>query len=403
MADRGPGGGPLSAFTHVFLCDDPSPHAGGIQNMAYWISREVAARGYRTAVAGRMDGEAVAAAREAGVVAVPFRKALRSRLTSDLRLLVALLRLRGKYGRDVLLYSMLINNLRMVRRLRPILGWRCVSFLYGNDVLRLSRKRPAVLAANVSACLCVAAISRYTRAVAERVARFPNLVVIPPGIPVPPLPAEGRDEARRRLGWDGRKVVLMLSRLNRRKGHSTVLRAAARLRGRHPGILVAIAGTGGYRERIEALSRELGLGEAVRFLGAVPEEEKGALLAAADLFCMPSDADEGKFEVEGFGIVFLEAAAAGTLCVGSDTGGIPDALEDGRSGILVPAGDAEALAEALDRALSDPAAFDAVRLHARERAVGEFSWPRRTEELLSAVEGALEAAPRGSAGGAPPP
>ena len=89
-----------------------------------------------------------------------------------------------RYGKDVVLYSMVINNLRVFRWLSPWLGrWRCVSFLHGNETLRLMAHRPEVLRRNLDACTRVFANSRYTRALTARLGAFPNIEVIEPGIP----------------------------------------------------------------------------------------------------------------------------------------------------------------------------------------------------------------------------
>jgi phosphatidyl-myo-inositol dimannoside synthase len=371
--------GPL----HLVLCDRPSPEAGGIQNMAWWIARTLASLGVRTIAAGAMDRGTAEELTRAGVACFPLRKPFRRKWATDPHLAILLLRLRAAYGRDVVLHSLLINNLGVFRLLRPLLGWRAVGYLHGNETLRMRARRPETLRRNILACDLVLANSRYTRGVAETLQPFPGLAVLSPGIPSPSLSPAPDPLYRESRGWAGRKVVLMLSRLQRRKGHATAIRAVARLRARHPEILLAIAGTGGERARIEELVAATGMGDHVRLVGRIPEEEKSSFFAAGDVYCMPSDEARESFEVEGFGITFLEAAAAGTLCVGSAAGGTPDALEDGASGLLTPPGDDRALAEILDRVLSSPREFDSMRAHARRRALDGFVWENRVAILLS--------------------
>ncbi len=181
----------------------------------------------------------------------------------------------------------------------------------------------------------------------------------------------------------------MLSRLAERKGHLTALQAISRLRRRRPRLLLAIAGTGRMRAEIEARTRELGLENSVEFLGRIEEHEKPSLYRAADVYCMPSEVNLEKSDVEGFGITFLEAAACGTLAVGSRTGGIPDALDDGRTGLLIPPGDPAALEEALEGILAEPRRYDEMRERARQRAESEYDWPKRVDTMVAVLRDAL--------------
>ncbi len=379
---------------HLFLCDSPSPDAGGIQNMAYHLALALSRQGAAVGMAGKMDARRKAELAGAGVECFPLARPFRRKWTADLALAFLLPRLRRRFGREVVLHSMLINNIRVARALRPLLPWRLVGYLHGNETLRLLRRRPRVLRGNIAACELVVVNSRHTMGLAARLGSFANLALLSPGIPAGRYALAPDSGYRERRGWADRKVVLMLSRLQRRKGHGTVIRALAELLPRHPRLLLAVAGTGGVREAIESQAREAGMAGHLQMLGRIPEEEKPSFLAAGDVYVMPSEASEESFEVEGFGITFLEAAAAGTLGIGSSTGGIPDALEDGASGLLVPPGDHHALAAVLDRVFSSPADFDAIRLHARRRALTGYSWENRARSLL-----ALLARGRRAAGG----
>jgi phosphatidylinositol alpha-1,6-mannosyltransferase len=371
---------------HLFLCDSPSPDAGGIQNVAHHLALAFARLGVPAGMAGHMDARTEVLLTRAGVKCFPLSRPFRRKWTADLVLAFLLPRLRRRFGREVVLHSLLINNIRVARLLRPLLPWRLVGYLHGNETLRLLRRRPRVLRGNIAACELVVANSRHTLGLAGRLGPFANLALLSPGIPAgryadPPDPVY-----RARRGWTDRRVVLMLSRLQRRKGHGTVIRALAGLLPRHPRLLLAVAGTGRMREAIESQAKEAGLAGHLQMLGRIPEEEKPSFLAAGDVYVMPSEESEEGFEVEGFGITFLEAAAAGTLGIGSATGGIPDALEDGASGLLVPPGDHRALAALIDRVFSAPADFEAIRRHARVRALTEYSWENRARSLLRLLD-----------------
>jgi len=177
--------------------------------------------------------------------------------------------------------------------------------------------------------------------------------------PVDPRPL------RRRLGLEGRRIILSAGRLVRRKGVDTLLRACARLPHALPPPALVVAGDGPDRPRLEALARGLQL--PVRFLGRVPDAELPALYSAADLFVLAAR-EEPDGDVEGFGLVLLEAAACGTPAVACRSGGVPDAVDDGVSGLLVRPDDPAALAAGLGRVLSDDSLRRWLACGARARA-----------------------------------
>jgi glycosyltransferase involved in cell wall biosynthesis len=151
-----------------------------------------------------------------------------------------------------------------------------------------------------------------------------------------------------------------------RKGHAVLLHALAAIggRGTHVPWRLAIAGEGVERPRLEALTREYGLTDRVRLLGArndIPD-----LQAGADVFVMPS-------LWEGLPLAVLEAMVAGKPIVASRTSGIPEAIEDGRQGVLVPPGDVQALADALWRLMNEPELRASLGRAALERARSRFT------------------------------
>jgi glycosyltransferase involved in cell wall biosynthesis len=160
---------------------------------------------------------------------------------------------------------------------------------------------------------------------------------------------------REELGeGEGRPLVLTPARLNEQKGHPVLFEAIAQV----PDALFLLAGDGPEREPLEALAKELGITDRVRFLGR--RENIPQLLATCDVFALPS-------LYEGSSLAVLEAMAARIPIVSSAIGGTDELIEDGRSGLLVPPGDAEALAVALRRVLEDEALRRSMAVHARER------------------------------------
>lgn len=173
---------------------------------------------------------------------------------------------------------------------------------------------------------------------------------------------------------DRRPTVLCVSRHYRRKHVDDLLRAFAAILRRLPDACLRIVGDGPEHARLLLLARELGLGDSVYFLGGIPDHQVRLEYAAADVFCMPSIQ-------EGFGIVFLEAMAAGLPVVSTTAAAIPEVVRHGETGILVPPRDVAALAGALLLLLAD---------HDRRRAYGraaselvwQYDWQRVCEIFL---------------------
>ena len=210
-----------------------------------------------------------------------------------------------------------------------------------------------------------------------------------PGISEPD-DLEGAREAARRLRRelgipDGARVLATVGRLVRRKGVDRVLVSLASGALDDPAVRYVVAGSGPERDRLEEMARELGLGDRVHFLGRVDEPTKWAVHALADVFVMPcGDRDGGQWE--GFGIVFLEAAVLGVPSVAGASGGAAEAVEHGRTGLVVEPDSGAELQEALRELLSDEARRREMGRHARERARRDFSWERAADEVRAGWE-----------------
>jgi len=185
---------------------------------------------------------------------------------------------------------------------------------------------------------------------------------------------------RQTYGLDGGPWLLAVARLDFHKGIDTVIRALPAIRAAVPGTRYAVAGIGSRRGALEALVAELGLGEAVRLLGFVPDQDLPALYNAADLFVLASRRHD--LLVEGFGISCVEASASGLPVIGSRSGGIPEAIREGETGLLVAPDDPAAVTAAAVRVLEDEALRR--RLGAAGRAAVEsyYNWDRVTADLV---------------------
>jgi phosphatidylinositol alpha-1,6-mannosyltransferase len=195
-----------------------------------------------------------------------------------------------------------------------------------------------------------------------------------------------REAAKAEFGVSGKIVVTTVARVHQFKGHDVVLRALAEqplaARARY---VYLVAGRGPDVDRLRRLASDLGITEHVRWLGYVPEHRLALLYRATDLFALCTREQAHRQEVEGFGLVFLEAQACGTPVVGTRSGGIPDAVAHGDGGWLIDSDDHTALASLLARALHEPAWLEDARVHARARVERDWTW----EQFLGRFQAAL--------------
>jgi phosphatidylinositol alpha-1,6-mannosyltransferase len=179
---------------------------------------------------------------------------------------------------------------------------------------------------------------------------------------------------RRRYAGSGDILLLSVGRLQRRKGHDVAIQALAALRDRLPNLRYVIAGDGEERARLEALAAAHGVQDRVFFAGTISDDDLPAFYAASDIFLLPNRVDDG--DIEGFGIVFLEAAAAGKPVIGGDSGGVPEAVERDVTGLLVDGASVAAVAAAIADLATSEERRGRMGLAGRVRAHRCFSWQR---------------------------
>ncbi|MFF0555019.1 glycosyltransferase family 4 protein [Streptomyces sp. NPDC004266] len=232
-------------------------------------------------------------------------------------------------------------------------------------------------------------LGEYTRsriASALTPAAAGRMVQLPPGVDEKTFhPDSGGDEVRARLGLSDRPVVVCVSRLVPRKGQDTLIRAMPAILRRVPDAVLLIVGGGPYEKDLRRLAAETGVAGSVRFTGAVPWSELPAHYGAGDVFAMPCRTRRGGLDVEGLGIVYLEASATGLPVVAGDSGGAPDAVLDGETGWVVRGESAEETADRVATLLLDPGLR--ARMGERGRAWVEERWrwdllAERLRELL---------------------
>jgi phosphatidylinositol alpha-1,6-mannosyltransferase len=234
-------------------------------------------------------------------------------------------------------------------------------------------------------------ISRYTRGrVAAAFGPQAALELLPPGIdsdrfrPDPAARAELR--ARYRLG--DRPVVGCVSRLVPRKGQDALIAALPAIRLRVPGAALLLVGDGPYAARLRQLAAERGVAEHVVFTGQVRWDELPAHHTVADVFALPCRTRGRGLDVEGLGIALLEASATGLAVVAGDSGGAPETVRPGETGLIVAGRDIGALADTLVGLLADPDRAAAMGAAGREWMRTEWTWGRSAARLAGFLRGA---------------
>jgi phosphatidylinositol alpha-1,6-mannosyltransferase len=200
-----------------------------------------------------------------------------------------------------------------------------------------------------------------------------------------PDPA-ARAAIRARYDLGDRPVVVCVSRLVRRKGQDTLLRAWPAVVNQVPGAALLIVGAGPYGAALRQLAQRSGLASCVHFTGPVPWAELPAHYAAGDVFSMPCRTRRGGLDVEGLGIVYLEASAAGLPVVGGDSGGAPDAILEGETGYVVGGRDVAALSDRLVALLAHPEAAKAMGEKGRAWIERDWSWDQTATRLRTLIE-----------------
>lgn len=220
--------------------------------------------------------------------------------------------------------------------------------------------------------------------------------VIPPGKLTQLSPAvdpvtfrpdpEGGAAIRARHGLASRPVVVCVSRLVPRKGQDTLIRAWPRVLAQVPEAALLIVGGGPYSGTLHSLAERAGLTRSVIFTGPVPFPELPAHYAAGDVFAMPCRTRRGGLDVEGLGIVYLEASATGIPAISGDSGGAPDAILEGETGYVVPGRDTGLLAARVTGLLQDPEGARAMGEKGRAWIERDWTWDQAAARLRSLID-----------------
>jgi len=266
--------------------------------------------------------------------------------------------------------------------------------VYGTDLLLLDSKirRSALKRRTTRALLgnaaVIVAISEWTAELCRNVLGTLGLPADGGRIRKVPLgtdpshfrPGVDAGAVRRRYGLDGGPWLLTVARLEWHKGIDTTIRALPAIRAKIPGARYMIAGTGPRRPFFERTVAELGLGDAVKFLGSVPDADLPAVYNAADLYVGASRLYE--LMAEGFGISIVEASACGLAVVGGRSGGIPDAVREGETGILVDPDQPAAIAAGVIQLLEHDDLRHRLGANGRRAAETFYNWERVGRDFI---------------------
>jgi len=280
------------------------------------------------------------------------------------------------------------------RLLAADLGLPYVVTVHGVDVNVHLPARGALAAATAQSLRDAAAVAAVSTAVARRLSDVvapARLHVIGNGMDLTPSTSATPEIATADVATgdvavtaDDGPLLLSVGHLIASKGHEVALEALASLADRYPGARYIVVGEGVLRDQLEARARELGLAERVRFLGHLPHEQVLELMSRATVFVLPS-------APEGFGLVYAEAMTRGTPVIACRGEGPDDFVDDGRTGLLVPPRDPEALAAALDRLLADPQAAGEMGA-AGKAAMADRTWAGNAAAMIEVYRAVVSGA-----------
>jgi phosphatidylinositol alpha-1,6-mannosyltransferase len=367
----------------LFSYDYP-PNDGGISRLCAAIAEEVTRRGHDVSVVTLGPGGAAGAARPQ----VPTAELPRRRWVREAAAWLWILRRNPD--------TPLLSSLWYPEGTLAWLAGCTDAFVmaHGNEVMRYppgwrglikSRIRRRVL----SAARAVICNSRYTERLVRSISPAARTSVITPGVDTLRFaPVADRSAARNRFALPlDRRIVLSVSRIDAYKGHDLVLAALVRMPiESRKALHYVVAGRGAHLAALKILTDTLELQDYVTWLGFIDDGELPALYGCADLFVLCTREDLEARGVEGFGMAFLEAQAAGVPVIGTRAGGIADAVEHDHGGWLIEPGDVTALSAHLERLAGDDPSFKAQGLRARDRTLQKGSWHHYVTALLDILD-----------------
>ncbi|MCB9011627.1 MAG: glycosyltransferase family 4 protein [Actinobacteria bacterium] len=297
-------------------------------------------------------------------------------------------RVHSRWPFDVIHAQMLVPDGWAAAKVGASLGVPVVATAHRADVIDLPSRSPALARQVGDAVASIDQIVTVSRAIRDSAARWGTprrpIVVVPNGADTSVFQPHDMAEARRRLDLPVEaRVVTYVGKLVPRKGVDVLVEAMGRVHSMRPegAPLLVVAGIGELRESLEARARALGIGDRLRFVGKIAHDDVAWWMAAGEFFVLPSHS-------EGLPTVCCEALNCGRPVVATAVDGTPEIVRHEETGLLVPAGDAAALADALVRMLDEPGLRDRLAARALEVGQDEFTWlanARQTAECYREV------------------
>lgn len=261
--------------------------------------------------------------------------------------------------------------------------------IYGLDILAgfRSRKSRLLLKRTLDKVDSVVAFSKFTGRQIKKLYRPKSkLKVIYPGVSVPEVKQPEIEKLRKKYSLREKDfIVLFVGRLVKRKGIDDLMRAIKNIEDER--IKLLIVGDGPKKEELVELRKKFGLLKKVIFVGRIPYRNVFPFYKLSDVFCMPSKYLREVGDVEGLGIVFLEAQSYGVPVIGTKSGGIPEAIDENRSGFLVPENAPDAIADRLSELINDRKKYRKMKIAAVQFINENFSWKKCVNQHIKLYEG----------------
>jgi len=363
----------------LLVTNDFPPRPGGIQSyLGEFVGRLAAAGSHSVTVyapqwkgADAFDEKAVASGyrvvRHPGTLMLPG-PGVEGRMR----------RLIGEHGIDTVWFGAAAPLALLAQRARAAGATRVLASTHGHEVgwsmLPVAR---SVLRRIGNGTDVVTFVSRYTRSrFAPAFGPKACLEYLPPGVDTDrfrPDPA-ARYELRHRYGLGERPTVVCLSRLVPRKGQDMLIKALPSIRRRVDGAALVVVGGGPYLDSLRKLAGDHGVADHVTFTGGVPSAELPGHHALADVFAMPCRTRGAGMDVEGLGIVFLEASATGVPVIAGQSGGAPEAVQHNKTGLVIDGTSVDEVAEAVTELLGDRDRAAKMGAAGREWVTSQWRW-----------------------------
>ena len=374
----------MSARTLLIVTNDFPPRQGGIQSFVHELARRLPA-GQVAVYASDYPGAAAFDAEQA----FPVRRHPSGLLipTPDARRRI--LQARADFGSTTVWFGASAPLGLLAAPLRQAGVRRLVASSHGHEagwaMLPVARQVLRRIGNEVDV---VTYIVEYTRQrLAGAFGPRATLVQLAPGVDVDTFhPAVSGSAIRQRHRLIGRRVVVCVSRLVPRKGQDVLIQAMPTILARVPEAALLIVGRGRYEQRLRTLARHAGVADRVVFTGPVPSAELPEHFAAGDVFAMPCRTRRLGMDVEGLGIVFLEASAAGLPVVAGNSGGAPEAVRQGITGEVVDGRNVAAVADRVAGLLADPRRAAAMGAAGRRWTEQSWRWDAMADRLAGLLQ-----------------